>query len=263
MPVWSLLAAEHRDRVRLYASGGSSVFSPAEVGADARLAREQGYAAFKMRVGYQERGEDLRRVAAAREQLTGADLMLDAIMGSLDPPWQAATAIERSREFAQFSPAWLEEPVHPLDFAGLAEVHAASPVPIAAGEALCGEFEFDRYFETPPVDYLQPDATHSGGMSATLDIVSRAKQRDMKVALHVWGGGIAVAANAHLAIASAAVEILEMPMMHLEVTPDMLRVPLDIRDGHLYAPQEPGLGVVLTEDTKRRYQHVPGSGYRI
>ena len=33
-----------------------------------------------------------------------------------------------------------------------------------------------------------------------------------------------------------------------------------IRDGYVLPPERPGLGVVLTDEIKRRYPFVPGSG---
>ncbi len=263
VPVWQLFGAPGRNAVRLYASSGSSVFTPQEIADDVRLVRELGYGAYKMRVGFQDWSADLERVETARRHLGDADLMIDAIMGSLDPPWDAETAISRSADLAQFGPAWLEEPVHPSNLAGLKAVRDRSTIPIASGEALTGKFEFQQYLAADALDYLQPDATHSGGLSATAEIIRQARGKNVKVALHVWGGAPAIAANAHLALASPDVEILEYPMMHLDITQEMFVTPLDIRGGFMTAPQEPGLGVQLTDDVKRRYRLVPGSGYRI
>ncbi len=263
VPVWKLLTGRCRDKVRVYASGGSSVFTPKEIKNDVEMIQVAGYSAYKMRVGYQPWTEDLRRIEAAVRQLKGADLMIDAIMGSLDPAWDADTAIARSKDLAKFNPVWLEEPVHPSNLDGLKALHGASPVPIATGEALGGAFEFDHYLDANAVDYLQPDATHSGGLSDAVRIIDRAMEKNIKIALHVWGGAVALSANAHLAIAAQYVDILEIPMMHLDITAGMFLSSLDICEGFLRAPQEPGLGVKLTEEMKEKYKLVPGSGYRI
>ena len=57
------------------------------------------------------------------------DLMLD-VHGRLNVP----TAIAMCRALAPFDLTWIEEPIPPEMIAALAEVRAASPVPIAAGE---------------------------------------------------------------------------------------------------------------------------------
>ena len=262
-PVWKLLTKKSRKKVRLYASSGSSVFTPQEIISDVQKISEDGYTAYKMRVGYQNWSDDLSRVEAAFKKLNGADLMIDAIMGTLDPPWDTETAISKSFELDQFKPFWLEEPLHPNNLEGLKKMHGVSPIPIATGEALTGKFEFNQYLDSGALDYIQPDVTHSGGISAVVDIVQHAQKNKIKTALHVWGGAVAIAANAHLAIACEQIDILEMPMMQLDITKDMFLVPLNICDGYLNAPEEPGLGVRLTDEMKHKYKLVSGSGYRI
>lgn len=263
LPVWKLLNPKGREKVRLYASGGSVVMTPAEVARDAAESRDAGYSGFKMRVGHRGWAADLRRVEAARRVLGDRALMVDAIMGTLNPAWDWRTARSRARDLARFSPAWLEEPLHPSDLEGHRRLAADCPVPLAAGEALSGRFEFARYLEADVLDWVQPDATHSGGLTAAKQFVSDSRRAGAKVALHVWGGAAAIAANAHLALACPAVEWLEMPMLSLDLTPRMMNVPLDVRGGWLHAPSEPGLGIRLDAETRRRYKLVAGSGYRI
>ena len=57
--------------------------------------------------------------------------MLD-VHGRLNVP----TAIAMCRELERFDLAWIEEPTPPESIDALAEVRAASRVPIAAGERL-------------------------------------------------------------------------------------------------------------------------------
>lgn len=263
VPVWKLLNPKARGKVRLYASGGSVVMTPSEVARDAAEARDAGYAGFKMRVGRQGWPADLRRVEAARRALGDRALMVDAIMGTLSPAWDWKTARARAKDLVRFRPVWLEEPLHPSDLEGHRRLAKSCPVPLAAGEALSGRFEFARYLEARVLDWVQPDATHSGGLTAAKQFASDARRAGAKVALHVWGGAAAIAANAHLAFACPEVEWLEMPMLSLDLTPRMLTAPLDIRDGWLHAPSEPGLGVRLDEATRRKYKLEAGSGYRI
>ena len=50
------------------------------------------------------------------------------------------TATRMARALAPYGPMFFEEPVPPDNLDALAEVHRRSPVPIAAGERICGFF---------------------------------------------------------------------------------------------------------------------------
>ena len=96
-PVYHLLGGSNR-AIRPYASGGSVVLSPSEIQQDVKALLVQGFDAYKMRVGRQSWVSDLKRVAAARETLGERMLMVDAIMGTLRPPWDAKTATGKARD---------------------------------------------------------------------------------------------------------------------------------------------------------------------
>ena len=264
-PVHELLSGGgSRERVKLYASGGSAAHDPEAIAAEIGGLIEQGFGAFKMRVGYQEWDRDLARVAAAREALgDGRELMVDAIMGTLKPPWDLETAIARAKDLSRFDLAWLEEPLHPTNLADHARLREAVSVPIASGEALSGPLEFAEYLSAGALDIVQPDVTHCGGYGVARQVAAGAKEHGVRLALHVWGSAVALSANAQFAMACPEVEYLEVPMVTLELTDQMYTAPVRMVDGYLRAPDAPGLGVEVTPELKERYALVPGSGYRL
>jgi L-alanine-DL-glutamate epimerase-like enolase superfamily enzyme len=263
-PIHALLGGGRSPGVRAYASGGSAALDPAKVAADAGDAIAAGHAAFKMRVGFQDWETDLARVAAARERLGNRTLMVDAIMGTIRPPWDAALAARRIRDLERFGLAWIEEPLHPDDVEGMSGLRAQSAVPVAAGEALTGHLDYAAYFATRAVHIIQVDVTHCGGITVAKRIVEKADALGLKVAMHVWGSAAAHAANAHLAFAHPAVEWLEAPMVAFELSRGMgaSAAPLSA-GGMACAPEGAGLGVKLGDELKSRYPLVPGSGYRL
>jgi L-alanine-DL-glutamate epimerase-like enolase superfamily enzyme len=263
-PVYALFAENPRSDMPVYASGGSAAVDAATIKSELDGLIDEGHKAFKMRVGYQSWASDLKRVAAARKRLgPERDLMVDAIMGTLTPPWTSETAIARAQDLEDFSLRWLEEPVHPDDLSGLAETRRLSPVPIAAGEAYSGEGEYEELLAREAVDILQFDATHSGGIEACLKLSEQATEQNLGSAIHVWGSAVALAANIHLAFAAPKIDILEIPMVPLEISQHMWIDAPQIHGGILSAPSAPGLGVHIPPDLKERYKLVPDSGYRL
>ena len=265
-PIARLLNESGRDSVKVYASGGSVVFSPNEIRTDIENILNDGYVAYKMRVGFQSWENDLKRVSEAREALGNKnELMIDAIMGTLPNAWDAKTAVNNLTDLAVFQPCWVEEPLNPEDYLGYQEIQAKTELPIALGESFCGLHEFMTYIDSGCVDIIQPDVTHCGGYTGALRIIRFAERHNIPVALHVWGSAISIMANLHLACAAPAVEWLEIPQVRLELMPNhkSLSGHDRVTGGCLREPVMPGLGLSISSDLKSKYTFVPGSGYRV
>jgi L-alanine-DL-glutamate epimerase-like enolase superfamily enzyme len=246
-PVWRLLGGRLRERIPAYASGGWAPVG--EVGKQLRQYVERGHRAVKMRVGLQDRSVDdsAARVREARESLgPEVGLMVDA-----HGTWSVREAQRFARKVADCDLAWLEEPVSPDNVAGQAEVRASTDIPIAAGETEQTRFAFRDLIDARAVDVLQPDVAIAGGITETLRICALAATHGLTVAPHLWGGAVLFASGLHLAVATPCVNTLEFsrgdnPLLH-----DLIEQPFDLRDGHLLAPDRPGLGLTLNRDFVR------------
>src|SRR5205823_12903861 len=108
-----------------------------------------------------------------------------------------ACAIGIGRRLERYRPAWYEEPVTPHNLDLLAEVKAALPFPIAAGERLYTLPEFYRLTAMRAADVVQPDAAHCGGLLATKKIAAMAQAQDITVAPHCSVGPVALCAAVH------------------------------------------------------------------
>ena len=90
-----------------------------------KKALDQGFSAFKLKVGSPEESRDLRRAAMLRK-LVGDEstVMFDANQHSRLPD-----ALRICGELAKFRPHWIEEPTHPDDVQAHVELsRAISPV---------------------------------------------------------------------------------------------------------------------------------------
>jgi L-alanine-DL-glutamate epimerase-like enolase superfamily enzyme len=246
-PVWRLLGGRLRERVPAYASGGWAPVGG--VGKQLRQYVERGHRAVKMRVGLQDRSVDdsAARVREARESLgPEVGLMVDA-----HGTWSVREAQRFARKVADCDLAWLEEPVSPDNVAGQAEVRAATDIPIAAGETEQTRFAFRDLLEARAVDVLQPDVAIAGGITETLRICALAATHGLTVAPHLWGGAILFASGLHLAVATPCVTTLEFSRGENPLLNELVQEPFDLVDGHVLAPDRPGLGLTLNRDVVR------------
>src|SRR5437773_1419074 len=132
-PLHRLLGG-YRDRLPTYASDGLWVsLSPQELGESAKRHVADGFGAVKLRLGKEATPEaEARRVQAVRDAVgPGVRIMVDAVES-----WTLARARRTGRLLQEAGIAWLEDPVHHGDVAGLAALRRRLEVAIAAGELL-------------------------------------------------------------------------------------------------------------------------------
>jgi len=262
VPVFELLGGKFRDRVACYANHwfhGARTLD--DYAASARRAVAMGYRALKwdpfdvadLEMDRRQRRESIAIVEAVRDAVgPDIDLMLD-VHGRLNVP----TAIAMCRELARFDLTWIEEPVPPESIDALADVRAASPVPIAAGERW---FEPGRFLEAlakKAVDILQPDVSHAGGLGETKRVAHLAHLHMIPVAPHNPVGPVMNAMTLHLAVAIPNFSVFETVSVDVPWRKELVRETLRFEDGAILAPTAPGLGVELIEEACARYPYAP------
>ncbi len=259
-PIYELLSDTYTDDFGVYASGGSVSFSTDDIKDDVSKILSQGFNSYKMRVGVKDWKEDIDRVKTARNELGDNNLMVDAIQGTLNN-WHQYNLVYNSKQLEQYNLTWIEEPLHPSKLKELKSVYDMVNIPIATGEGLSGKLDFDSYLDSKCIDIIQPDVTHCGGFMRTKKIIEQAKKNGIKVSLHIWGSGISLISNLHLAL-SMGVDWFEIPMVSLDLLSNEfteLKKMILNKDITL----NNGLGIKLTNDVKQSYPFVKNSGYKI
>ena len=249
------LGGRVRDDAHAYASTG--YFGP-DLRDQLDRARDEGFDAVKIKIGVSLR-DDVARTALAREIVGDEGQVMVDFNGNATRDTAAATL----RAIADTYPSWAEEPLSPANTSGWQELRAIG-VPLAAGEALYGRFEFRDPIADGRLDVVQPDVAKCGGLSEARAVVTLASAWDLRVSPHCWGGGLAQAATLQL-IAS----IPETPfgravrpvMFEFDRSPNPLREdvlvePISQRGSHVAIPAGPGLGVTVDEERVRSM--VPG-----
>ncbi len=152
----------------------------AHLAADAQSALaavERGYKTIKLKVGYQEAAEDLRRVSAVREALgDSVKIRLDA-NGAWTPGW----AVDVLTRLAPLEIECIEQPVDADDIEGLAWVRGQSPILVAADESVRTSEQIIEVLEKRAADIIVLKPMFCGGPAKTYALGRLAQERGVKV----------------------------------------------------------------------------------
>ena len=172
-------------------------------------------------------------------------------------PFAAGSTISEAKQFAHMvadcDVFWFEEPVTADDKSGMAEVRAATSIPIATGESEATRYAFRELARLRAADIFQPDPAFCGGISEAMRIGTLASAFNLRFAPHLWAGAPCFFAGLHVCAASPASFTIEYslganPMIH-ELSSDKISV----TDGMIAIPEKPGLGLEMNETALRKY----------
>ncbi|GAA2459771.1 mandelate racemase/muconate lactonizing enzyme family protein [Actinomadura vinacea] len=190
LALWDLRAAEHgltgtlgrrRDAVPVYGSGVNRHYSIEELVAQAERWAAQGRTAAKIKVGLDDLGADVERVAAVRAVLgPDARLMVDA-----NQLWDLPRALRAIEALAPYDLYWVEEPLPAADVGAYARLRASVDVPIALGENTYTTYQFRDLLAVGACDIVQPNVVRVGGVTPFLRIVELARTFDVPAYPHL------------------------------------------------------------------------------
>ena len=110
------------------------------------------------------------------------------------------------------------------------------------------------------LDYVQPDATHVGGVGPCRRVAAMAEEHHAGLIVHTGGAvGPGFMANLHVAFASPNARYVEYALAPNNIREELLIDPPRLVDGMLEAPTAPGLGVTLLPETIAAYPFRPGN----
>jgi L-alanine-DL-glutamate epimerase-like enolase superfamily enzyme len=261
-PIWKLLGARYRDRVKAYAS---TLFRPTPDAMRRAVAEylEHGFRAIKF--GWGVFGEDAARdvalVRAAREEAgPGVDLMVDG--GWFGANYANPHRTRPLREWVRLVRAleeldvlWLEDFLHPENVAGYAAVaRHTTTLRLAAGEQLAGYAEFERLADAGRVDVLQPDLSRCGGLTVGRKVADLTVRRQIECVPHAWLTDLLTAASLHLTAYLPHALALEYNVSAASLLTRLCPERPTLRDGYIAIPEGAGLGVAVDEAVVARYR---------
>jgi galactonate dehydratase len=158
------------------------------------------------------------------------------------------TAIRMAERLAPYRMMWYEEPVGPENIDVLQGLRNRLNVPICVGERHYTRFGIRQVLERQLVDFIMPDVTRCGGPNELKRMATLAEIYNVPVAPHNPNGPLSTLASAH--VVASIPNFFRQEFMFTDVPwrDEVISHPLDIREGHLYLADRPGLGVDLVEE---------------
>lgn len=248
-PVYQLLGGDGRKKYRAYCS---VLFgdTPNDTYELARCYADMGFTAIKFGWGPMGQSEktDIALVKQARKGAgDDIDILIDA--GQV---WNWQTALLRARQFAEFNPFWIEEPLHPEDIDGYAELTRESPIPIATGEAESDLRQFERLVSDGGLHWIQPDPGRCG-ITTFVKAGEYANKHGCRVVNHSFKSGITIAASLHALAAAPDGELFEYSMSDSPLRQELTKESFDVVDGYISVPEVPGLGATIEKSVFEKY----------
>ena len=200
VPIYDLLGGPTRDRIKCYGQAESVEETKTHVLAE-------GYKSMKTSVsstrGRLSRASEspyyidgfVEKVKAIRD-LVGPDFDLGIEMhGEHEPP----AAMEIIKALEPFRPWFYEEPIQFQNLPLMAEMAKKTPFPFATGERMVTKWQFRDLLTAGAAQLLQPDITHTGGITEMKAIAALAEAFYADMLPHSKEGVVGFAASMHVA----------------------------------------------------------------
>lgn len=267
-PVYHLIGGKVRDRLRSYTyiypdknDHSARAYSDPDVAANRAVEYlAAGFTALKFDPAgpytiYDGRQPDraclAQSVAFCRRLREAVGDKADLLFGT-HGQFSVSGAKRLAKAIEPYDPLWFEEPIPPDMPERMAEVAAATSIPVATGERLTTRFEFGRVLAHSAASILQMNLGRVGGILEAKKIASMAETFYAQIAPHLYCGPLVGAANIQIAAASPNFLILESIEQWGGFHADILKSPISMEDGYVIVPDAPGLGVELDEDIARQ-----------
>lgn len=259
VPVHTLLGGAVRDAVPLTHSIGLMDAAAAEQEA-AQVAGE-GIRTIKIKIGI-DPDRDVEVVRRIRAAVGGSvALCVDANQGYATP----GQAIRAIRRMEHFDLLYAEQPVRGI--ARMAEVARAVDVPITADESIWTAHDVLEIIERGAAQIISIYVTKPGGLYRALEIAAVAQAAGLPCNVNGSGEfGIGNLANVAFAAAAPSVKLsCAMPISvpaeaqtgqtaGIVYKDDLLVAPMQLRDGAIVVPDDPGLGIEVDLEKIERYR---------
>jgi len=209
---------------------------------------EAGYQGAKLgfgKKGPSKAGEDpdydIEFVAAVRNGMGPKPaLMIDIGAGV---SWDVATAVQTTRRMEESDIYWIEEPLHPDNLAGFAELRAKTSTRIATGEREFTPAEYARLVELGIIDVFGIDPARAEGITGFRKACEVIDAANATVNAHAWSSAVTTAASLHLSVSTKAAKFFELKAIPNPLQNDLVDDVI-MHDGGMVKPFDtPGFGV--------------------
>ncbi len=252
VPLYDLLGGPRADSIRIYGSGGCCDTKEHFL-EELELLDSMGIGIYKMR----SVKEDINRTIWVLNEAgrRGISVGVDMCQNLADPPQSVDDVVRFIDGVHAQTPnriRFVEEAIGPDCPEGFRELRRRTDVPVCGGEIITTPKEMIERLNGDVYEFVQPDASVIGGVSAVLSVFEAAGKKGIDVVVHAWGGAAAIMANYHAAFAAGG-KLVEFPMLTFPLGRDMAEGQCSITGGMLSPPTAPGIGVRLTPGMEAAY----------
>jgi len=249
LPLYKLIGGLFYEKVPL--SWSLAIGDPELDAKEAKEKVSEGFRIFKIKVGISEPSVDIERVRAIREAVgNGVDIRIDVNQG-----WKPDKAIKIIQKMERYELGFVEQPVPRWDINGMARIAKAIDTPIMADESLYTLHDAITLIEKEAADIFAIKLMKHGGIYNSKKICALAEAAD--ISCYVGSNletGVATAICVHFAVASSNVTYGCELFGPLLLTDDILKTPIEYREGYIGIPRKIfGLGVEINETKLKNY----------
>lgn len=252
VPAMELFGHSPADSIQLYGSGGCCD-TKEQFKHELELLNCLGIELYKIRAVK----SDIHRTAWALEAASskGITIGIDMCQNLSNPPQavdDVVNYVDAIRQLTDKPILFLEEAIGPDSPEGFKELRSRIDIPICGGEIITTPTEMIKRINNNVYDFVQPDASVIGGISAVMQIFDAVNACGTNAVVHAWGGAAAIMANYHAAFAGGG-KLVEYPMLDFPLAGALIGDQRQIKDGRLVRPNAPGIGVNLTYEIESTY----------
>lgn len=224
--------------------------TPDEDVAEAKAKMQEGFSFFKLKVATKSLDRDIAATHAVREAL-GPNVPLCADANCGFSPEAARRYVEATRASGLL---FLEQPLPVDDLEGLTTLARLSPTAISIDEGIHGLRDIETHAQCG-AGGVSLKLIKLGGFGAALEAAALCERLrlEINVAAKVAESSIASAAAIHFACALRRIA-WGISLTHIYLAQDLVRKPLQQRDGMIALPDAPGLGVEVDEAAIARFR---------
>ena len=255
VPLARLLNPAHATRVPVNATLSHPEPDACAQGAAERL--DQGFGAFKLKVGAGSPEQDAARARAVRRAIgPAAKLRLDA-----NGAWTAPQAIELLSQLDDLNLDFVEQPVPPHDLEAMARVRAHVGAPIAADEGIRTRADLGAHIQAGACDVVVLKPALVGSLLQTQSMARAAQRAGLRVIVTTTlDAVVGRLAALHLCAALNLEDACGLATGSILARDLCLTKQLEsIEAGHLPLPAGAGLGIGRLHAAPRRILNLPAS----
>lgn len=244
IPLYEMLGGPKSPKVKAYRSAIDLNFTIEELVEDIKKFKNQGFKAFKIKIGKPNFEEDIERIRAVKDVIGNYPLMVDVNRG-----WTFEETIKKGKILYDLGVYWLEEPIEADLLDQYKMLREKLDIPIAAGESLYNGFEQTKLITDKCVDIVQLDVLRSGGVTEWMKYAKLAESLGLPMAPH-FAEEISVQV---LSAVKNGIFLEHLPGSNLNDS-GVLKSSLRFEDGYAIPPDKPGHGIEFDWEKLSKYQ---------